>query len=156
MSNSKVWFQLVDSEGNPYNKTSPASVLVQQDTNIEDLKSLIKEKLSTFLTHIHSNQLKIYESVDKLSEDPIKERTLVLKLDNTEDLVVVVPERQVDEHSGQENVKKKIRVSESEFTIGNNGSSQQLGKPPLTSLWSVTDIMDFDTVTKQLNLLFSK
>ncbi|KAJ3214347.1 hypothetical protein HK099_006907 [Clydaea vesicula] len=159
MSNSEVWFQLVDSEGNPYNHLKSTTVIVGPDTDVDDLKSLIKEELSNNLSHVDAGQLKIYESVDKLSENPINESTLVLKLDNSVDLVVVVPdrvtdERQVDERSGQENFKKKMRVSESEFTIGNNGSSQLLGKPPLTSL--STDILDFDTVTKQLNLLFSK
>ncbi|KAJ3383880.1 hypothetical protein HDU92_003898 [Lobulomyces angularis] len=67
MSKSRIWFQLVDSEGNPYKKISPSSV--------------------------DAGQLEIYESVDKLSEEPVNERTPVFNLDNTEDLVVVVPDK---------------------------------------------------------------
>ncbi|KAJ3203051.1 hypothetical protein HK099_001635, partial [Clydaea vesicula] len=71
MSNSKVWFQLVDSEGNSYNKTSPSSVLVQQDTVIYDLKKLIKVEYSNTLLHIDAGQLEIYKSVDNLEKGPI-------------------------------------------------------------------------------------
>ncbi|KAJ3202006.1 hypothetical protein HK099_002024, partial [Clydaea vesicula] len=90
---NEIWFQLVDSEGNPYNKTSPSTVLVQQDTNINVLRKLIKVEYPNTLLHIDAGQLEIYESVAKLRDNsPINPKTLVLKLDNTEDLVVVVPE----------------------------------------------------------------
>ncbi|KAJ3200140.1 hypothetical protein HK099_002805, partial [Clydaea vesicula] len=86
----EIWFQLVDSEGNPYNKTSPSTILVQQDTNINVLRKLIKVECSNNLSHIDAVDLKIYESVAKLRDNsPINPKTLVLKLDNTEDLVVV-------------------------------------------------------------------
>ncbi|KAJ3376888.1 hypothetical protein HDU92_008905 [Lobulomyces angularis] len=88
-----VWFQLVDSEGNPYNKISPSSVLVQQDTNIDNLKSLIKVELSHNLSHVDAVDLKIYESVDNLEIHPIAVDAPVTGLGNTlaTKLFVVVP-----------------------------------------------------------------
>ncbi|KAJ3207466.1 hypothetical protein HK099_000264, partial [Clydaea vesicula] len=93
MSNSKVWFQLVDSEGNPYNKTSPVNVLVQQDTNINVLRKLIKVDYSNNLSHVDAVDLKIYESVDNLEKDPIALDAPVTGLGNTlaTKLFVVVP-----------------------------------------------------------------
>ncbi|KAJ3201617.1 hypothetical protein HK099_002150, partial [Clydaea vesicula] len=88
-----VWFQLVDSEGNPYNKISPSSVLVQQDTNIDNLKSLIKVELSHNLSHVDAVDLKIFESVDNLEIDPIAVDVPVTQVLETlaTKLFVVVP-----------------------------------------------------------------
>ncbi|KAJ3216681.1 hypothetical protein HK099_005774 [Clydaea vesicula] len=85
--------ELFTSKGRLYNNTPPSSVLVQQDTNFDDLKGLIKVEYSNNLSHIDAGQLEIYESVDNLAKVPIALDTPVTGLGTTlaTRLWVVVP-----------------------------------------------------------------
>ncbi|KAJ3379887.1 hypothetical protein HDU92_006322, partial [Lobulomyces angularis] len=147
MSNCRVWFQLVDTEGNPYNKTSLANVLVQQDTPIYDLKRLIKVELSNTLLHIDAGQLEIYESVDNLEKDPIALDAPVTGLGNTlaTKLFVVVP----SDAKRPPGKKSKLVVEKEELTTEKSPNTIEKIKKDLVNLVVTEQMHDQQTNKKQ-------
>ena len=103
MSSTSVWFLLVDSNGQPYKKTSADKVKLPTASDIADFRKAIKTENSQKLSSFDASDLVVYknkESFDKRDSEveqerkvPIKSSCLLNGLGVTEEeaLIVVVP-----------------------------------------------------------------
>ena len=88
----KIWYQLVDSDGNPYKNTQTVIISLKAKAYVCDLYEAVYSKNISILTGIVSAQLKVYKN--RASKDsPLKPDDIIKGLGKSvEDaLIVVVP-----------------------------------------------------------------
>ena len=103
MSTTSVWFLLVDSNGEPYKKTSADKVKLSTASDVADFRKAVKTENSRKLSSFDAADLVVYknkESFEKRNSKVEQERKVPLKssclldgLGETEEeaLIVVVP-----------------------------------------------------------------
>ena len=103
MSKTSVWYLLVDSNGQPYEKTSADKVKLSTSSDVADFRKAVKTERSNKLSSFDAADLVVYknkESFDKRNRRVEQEREVPLKssglldglgLTEEEALIVVVP-----------------------------------------------------------------
>jgi hypothetical protein len=96
MSSTSVWFLLVDSNGQPYEKTSADKVKLSTSSDVADLRDAVKLKRSNKLSSFDAADLVVYKNnrrVEQEREEPLEVDAVVEGLGTTKNdaLIVVVP-----------------------------------------------------------------
>jgi hypothetical protein len=93
---SFVWFQLSDSNGNPYKGTDVDFLKSVPDLIVGELRDAVKAKFfDSYLQNVAASDLKIYKnkSAFESGEVPLKSSMVLKRFGNSDDdaLIVVVP-----------------------------------------------------------------
>ena len=70
----KVWYFLVDSNGVAYKASTTSKVTLDDGADVDDLRKAIKAENTNKLSHVDSQDLKIYLTKDDIfAEQPLEE-----------------------------------------------------------------------------------
>jgi len=90
-----IWFQLVDSDGQPYEGSSASSLSLNPSAVVDELRQAVVNKNPNILSSVDASQLKIYKNKTAFDtkEKTLEDDCLVsgLGLSDKEALVVLVP-----------------------------------------------------------------
>ena len=90
-----IWFQLVDSDGQPYEGSSASSLSLNPSAIVDQLRQAVVNKNPNILSSVDASQLKIYKKKTAFDgkEETLEDNCLIagLGLSDKEALVVLVP-----------------------------------------------------------------
>jgi hypothetical protein len=93
--NVLIWFQHVDSDGQPYEGSSASSLSLNPSAAVDELRQAVLNKNPNILSSVDASQLKIYKNKTAFDtkENTLEDDCLVsgLGLSDKEALVVLVP-----------------------------------------------------------------
>ena len=56
----RVWFQLVNHDGNPFASTPPSRVMLSNDSIVDDAKKAVYKKCARLLQELSAIQLRVF------------------------------------------------------------------------------------------------
>ena len=109
-----IWFQLVESDGQPYKGSSANSLSLNPSAVVDELRLAVVNKNPNILSSVDASQLKIYKNKTAFDgkEETLEDDCLIygLGLSDKEALVVLVPTPTVSNYDQAASIKTKMGV----------------------------------------------